>query len=277
MKQPSVSTDCHLLPEMVDDAMGQLASQEGDVRAAVAEARRVADAVARPGFEPGTSATPQEPAWPVEPGSLSEAVYWYRQTAGLGDAPGPAEVAASLSNLGYAWREQQRWAEAETAFRECLQLRQQHGDRAGVGQTFFDLGSLYQAQERWTDAEPALVQGSGDCPRGRRPPGRGQRPGQLGCRLRHPGPGRERNPPPPGGRGSRQRNCRRGLGEANAGVHHPHSPSPAPRRSTRWQGHVIANKTGDGTKDWVAGSSAWSTMLAPEPAGSTFHPSTAVT
>ena len=40
MKQPSVSTDCQLLPEMVDDAMGQLASQGGDVRAAVAEARR---------------------------------------------------------------------------------------------------------------------------------------------------------------------------------------------------------------------------------------------
>jgi hypothetical protein len=43
MKQPSASTDCHLLPEMVDDAMGQLASQGGDVRAAVAEARRVAE------------------------------------------------------------------------------------------------------------------------------------------------------------------------------------------------------------------------------------------
>jgi len=143
---------------MIDDAMGQLASQEGDVRAAVAEARRVADLV-RGQDSTREQALPQGPAWPVEPGSLSEAIYWYRQAAGLGDAPGPAEVAASLSNLGYAWREQQRWAEAETAFRECLQLRRQHGDRAGVGQTFFDLGSLYQAQERWADAESALAQG----------------------------------------------------------------------------------------------------------------------
>ena len=158
MKQPSVSTDCHLLPEMVDDAMGQLAARGGTC--------------VPPWPRPGAwrsllhgqdstrdQATPQGPAWPVEPGSLSEAVYWYRQVAGLGDVPGPEEVAASLSNLGYSWREHQRWAEAETAFRECLQLRQQHGDRAGVGQTFFDLGSLYQAQERWTDAEPALAQG----------------------------------------------------------------------------------------------------------------------
>ncbi len=157
MKQPSVSADCHLLPEMVDDAMGQLASQGEDVRAAVAEARRVADLLRGQGSA-RNSAMPQAPAWPVEPGSLSEAVYWYRQTTGLGDAE-PGEVAASLSNLGYAWREQQRWADAETAFRECLQLREQHGDRAGVGQTFFDLGSLYQAQERWTDAELALAQG----------------------------------------------------------------------------------------------------------------------
>jgi len=142
---------------MVDDAMGQLASQGGDVRAAVAEARRVAE-VLRGQDSTRDNAMPQGSAWPIEPGSLSEAVYWYRQAAGLGDAPGPGAVAASLSNLGYAWREQQRWAEAETAFRECLQLRRQHGDRAGVGQTFFDLGSLYQAQERWTDAEPALAQ-----------------------------------------------------------------------------------------------------------------------
>jgi tetratricopeptide (TPR) repeat protein len=158
MKPPSVSTDCHLLPEMVDDAMGQLANQEGDVRAAVAEARRVAQLLRGQGSARET-ATPQAPAWPVEAGSLSEAVYWYRQAAGLGDAPGPAEVAVSLSNLGHAWRGQRRWAEADAAFRECMQLRHQHGDRAGMGQTFFDLGSLYQAQERWTDAEPALAQG----------------------------------------------------------------------------------------------------------------------
>lgn len=158
MNQPSVSTDCPLLPEMVDDAMGQFASQGGDVRAAVAEARRVAELL-RGQISTREQTMLQGPAWPVEPGSLSEAVYWYRQTAGLGDAPGPAEVAASLSNLGHAWREQQRWTEAESAFRECLQLCQQHGDRAGVAQTFFNLGSIYQAQQRWTDAESALAQG----------------------------------------------------------------------------------------------------------------------
>ncbi len=158
MKQPSVSTDCHLLPELVDDAMGQLASQGGDVRAAVAEARRVAELL-RSQNSTREQTMSQGPAWPVEPGSLSEAVYWYRQAAGLGNAPGPSEVAASLSNLGYAWREQQRWAEAESAFRECLQLCQQHGDRAGLAQTFFNLGSIYQAQQRWTDAESALTHG----------------------------------------------------------------------------------------------------------------------
>jgi tetratricopeptide (TPR) repeat protein len=157
MKQPSVGTDCHLLPEMVDDAMGQLASQGGDVRVAVAEARRVAELM-RGQDSTREDGTPQGPAWPVEPGSLSEAVYWYRKTAGLGDSPGPAEVAASLSNLAHAWRGELRWVEAETAFRECLQLRSLQGDRSSVGQTFFDLGSLYQSLERWTDAEPALAQ-----------------------------------------------------------------------------------------------------------------------
>jgi tetratricopeptide (TPR) repeat protein len=100
----------------------------------------------------------QAPAWPVEPGSLAEAVYWYRQLAGQAAHTRPEDVIAALSNLGYAWRTVRRWAEAEAAFPECLQLRRQHGDRAGLGQTFFDLGSLYQAQERWTDAEPAFAQ-----------------------------------------------------------------------------------------------------------------------
>jgi tetratricopeptide (TPR) repeat protein len=157
MQPPSVSTDCYALPEIVDDAMGELASLGGDVRAAVAEARRVAELMRGQGS--ALEAAPlRGPAWRVEPDSLTEAVYWYRQAAGLGDAPGPAEVAASLSNLGYAWRGQRRWAEAETAFRESLQLRQQHGDRGGMGQTYFDLGTLYAAQEHWADAEQALLQ-----------------------------------------------------------------------------------------------------------------------
>jgi tetratricopeptide (TPR) repeat protein len=158
MKQPSVSIDCQLLPEMVDYAMGQLASHEGDVRAAVAEAQRVV-ALVRAQDSTREQGMPPCSALPVAPGSLSEAVYWYRQAMGLGEDPQLAEAAASLNNLGYAWREQKRWAEAETAFREGLQLRQQAGDRAGQGQTFFELGFLYQAQERWADAESALAQG----------------------------------------------------------------------------------------------------------------------
>ena len=86
-------------------------------------------------------AAPGEPAWPLQPGSLAEAVYWYRQLGGQGNFTSPEDIIAALSNLGYSWRMDQRWADAETAFRECLQLRQQHGDRAGVGQTFFDLGA----------------------------------------------------------------------------------------------------------------------------------------
>ncbi len=124
----------------------------------MAEARRVAHLLHGQDQARGP-ASPREPAWPLEPGSLAEAVYWHRQFAGQGDFTSPEHVIAALSNLGYSWRMDRRWAEAETAFRECLQLRQQHGDRAGVGQSFFDLGSLYQAQERWTDAEPPMVQG----------------------------------------------------------------------------------------------------------------------
>jgi tetratricopeptide (TPR) repeat protein len=153
--QRSESTTCHLFPEMVDVGMGQLAEEE-DLRAAVAEARRVAELNGQ--NKARASARPQAPSWPVEPGSLAEAVYWYRQTAGLGDAIQPDEVAASLCNLGYAWRDQRRWAEAETAFHESLQLRRQHRDRAGEGQTLLDLGHLYQAQGRWRDAEPAFGQ-----------------------------------------------------------------------------------------------------------------------
>ncbi len=128
MQPPSASTDCYSLPEFVDDAMGELASRGGDVRAAGAEACRVAELLHGQGST-REAAPPQGPAWRVEPGSLTEAVYWYRQTTGLEAAPGPAQVAASLSNLGHAWREQRRWADAETAYQESLQLRQQHGDR----------------------------------------------------------------------------------------------------------------------------------------------------
>jgi tetratricopeptide (TPR) repeat protein len=133
-----------MLPEMVDVGVAEMAEAQ-DLRAAVAEARRASDLL-------------HGPAWPVETGSLAEAVYWYRQLAGQGDYTRPEHVIAALSNLGYAWRTDRRWAEAETAFRECVQLCRQRGDRAGMRQTFFDLGSLYQAQERWTDAESALAQ-----------------------------------------------------------------------------------------------------------------------
>ena len=155
MKPQAVNTDCHLFPEMVDNAMGQFAAPDGDIRAAVAKA--------------GCQMPPQGPAWPVEPGSLSESVYLFRQAIGLGNSVGPSEVAASLSNLGYAWRAHKRWADAEAAFRESLLLCQKFGDRSGEGNTYSDLGSLFMIQERWTDAEPALaralaiVQETGDC------------------------------------------------------------------------------------------------------------------
>jgi tetratricopeptide (TPR) repeat protein len=128
------------------------------LRAAVAEARRAADLQHRQG-QAQEPATARGPAWPVEPGSLAEAVYWYRRLAGQRDHTQMEDIIAALSNLGYAWRTDRRWAEAETAFHEALQLCQQHGDRAGMRQAFFDLGSLYQAQQRWSDAEPALAQG----------------------------------------------------------------------------------------------------------------------
>ncbi len=150
------TSSCYMLPEMVDPGVAEMA-EEKDLRAAVAEARRVA-ALLHGQDQTRGSAPPQGPAWLVEPGSLAEAVYWYRQLAGQGNYTSPEDVIAALSNLGYSWRMDRRWAEAEAAFRECLQLRQQHGDSGGVGQTFFDLGSLYQAQERWTDAELALTQ-----------------------------------------------------------------------------------------------------------------------
>jgi tetratricopeptide (TPR) repeat protein len=153
----SVSTTCHLLPEMVDDALGQVALEERDLRAVVAEALRAAEMANGQDPAPGT-ATAREPGWPVEPGSLAEAVCWYRRASGRGGTIQPAEIAASLSNLGFAWRDQRRWAEADAAFQESLRLRRQYGDRGGEGQTWFDLGYLYQAQGRWPDAETAFGQ-----------------------------------------------------------------------------------------------------------------------
>ena len=148
--QRSESTTCQPFPEMVDDGMAQLADAE-DLRAAVAELLN--------GQNPaGEKPAPQPPAWPVEPGSLAEAVYWYHQAKGLEESVQPDQVVASLCNLGYAWRDQRRWAEAETAFRESLQLSRQHGHRGGEGHTYLDLGHLYQAQARWADAEPAFAQ-----------------------------------------------------------------------------------------------------------------------
>jgi tetratricopeptide (TPR) repeat protein len=154
MQPPSVSADCYDLPEIVDVGVAEMAAEK-DLRAAVTETRRVASLLH--GQDPARGpATPQGPAWPVEAGSLTEAVYWYRRFAGQGNHTSPEEVMAALSNLGYSWREQRRWVEAETALRESLQLRQQYGDRRGMGYTYFDLGTLYEAQERWTDAEQVL-------------------------------------------------------------------------------------------------------------------------
>ncbi len=147
MKPQSTATStCTMFPEMVDVDAGDMAGEK-DLRAGVAEARRVA------GLQPGPA-----PAWPVEPGSLAEAVYWYRQLAGQGDRTRPEDISVALSNLGYAWRTDQRWAEAETAFREALQLYQQQNDRGSLRQSYFDLGGLFEDQERWSEAESAFAQ-----------------------------------------------------------------------------------------------------------------------
>jgi tetratricopeptide (TPR) repeat protein len=147
---------CDQVFEFVDDGMAGLA-QEKDVRAAMNEARRAAEL--RNGQNQGRgTAVPREPSWALVPGSLAEAVYWYRQLTGLEEVTSPGAVAASLCNLGYCWRDDQRWADAESAFNESLLLHRQFGNRSGEGQTFRDLGHLYQAQGRWAESEVAFGQ-----------------------------------------------------------------------------------------------------------------------
>jgi tetratricopeptide (TPR) repeat protein len=142
-----------MFPEMVDIGMAGLAC-ETDPRAAVAEARRAAES--RNGPHQDVVQT-REPGWPVETGSLAEAVYWYRQLAGLKYAT-PDVVAVSLCNLAFIWRDKGRWDDAEAALQESLQLRRRYNDRAGQGQVFLDLGHLYEPQGRWSDVEIACSQ-----------------------------------------------------------------------------------------------------------------------
>jgi tetratricopeptide (TPR) repeat protein len=157
MKIPTaLSLMCDMLPEMVDIGMGALA-EEADVRAAVAEARRVA-ALQSSQHQTRGAQPAAAPTWPMEPGSLAEAVYWYRQLNLPGEIVRPDAVAASLDNLAYCWRTRRRWAEAEAAFQESLQLRRQHGDGWGEERTLLDLGDLYKAQGRWAEAETTYQQ-----------------------------------------------------------------------------------------------------------------------
>jgi tetratricopeptide (TPR) repeat protein len=143
----SETSTCYMLPEMVDVGVAEMA-KEKDLRGSVAEARRAADS------RNGVSVS----AWPLQPGSLAEAVYWFRQLADQGAHTCPEDISVALSNLGYWWSTDRRWAEAETAFRECTQLCQQRGDRSATQQAFFDLGCFYESQARWTDAEPAFAE-----------------------------------------------------------------------------------------------------------------------
>jgi tetratricopeptide (TPR) repeat protein len=151
--QPSESLSCDtLLPEMVDPGVADMA-EERDLRAAVAEARRTAEGLNGQG---PARERPAPPPWPLKPGSLAEAVYWYRRLAGQELYTRPEDVLSALSNLGYSWRTDQRWTDAENAFQESLELRREYGDRTGEGHTWRDLGHLYQAQNRWADAEAAF-------------------------------------------------------------------------------------------------------------------------
>jgi tetratricopeptide (TPR) repeat protein len=143
---------------MVEYSVADMA-KEKDLRAAVSEARRAAELRNGQNPDQGTAAFPSAPAWSVQPGSLAEAVYWHRLLAGHPDATGPEAVAAALINLGNSWRTDQRWTDAEAAFREGLQISREYGNRSAEGQALVDLGRLYQARERWSDAEAAFTQG----------------------------------------------------------------------------------------------------------------------
>ena len=55
-------------------------------------------------------------------------------------------------------RSQGRWAGAEKAYDQALQIKREFKDRVGEGQTLGNLGVVYQRQGRWAEAEKAYDQ-----------------------------------------------------------------------------------------------------------------------
>lgn len=68
----------------------------------------------------------------------------------------PAQEARLQNTLAEALVRQNRWAEAEKAFRASAQLKERLGDRAGLAITYGGLGRLYSRQWRFDEAAEYL-------------------------------------------------------------------------------------------------------------------------
>jgi tetratricopeptide (TPR) repeat protein/class 3 adenylate cyclase len=63
-----------------------------------------------------------------------------------------------LNNLGHVYQAQNKFFEAEEAFKQSLVISRQFNDRASEGMTLNNMGIVYRAQNRFSEAEKAFKQ-----------------------------------------------------------------------------------------------------------------------
>jgi hypothetical protein len=124
-----ISTAFQLLPEFVDDAVGNLALMPGPLSANV-ELQRLAQLLTPPTRGPSDVPAAR---------SLADLLAAYPQLEPGQPPVSHNHVAATLNNLGLGYTHQGRWAEAEQAFQESLARYRQAGDRKGETDTLLYL------------------------------------------------------------------------------------------------------------------------------------------
>jgi tetratricopeptide (TPR) repeat protein len=80
------------------------------------------------------------------------------QALGLLDPQDQTRRASTLATLGNAYASQERFAEAERAYVEALNIRTRLDDRNGSALVLHDIGMLYSLQQRYDDAARILRQ-----------------------------------------------------------------------------------------------------------------------